>query len=83
MHFEVQFTVVSLSLLFFYFLKMYVCQFCNEYAVPKDKLEYFKDVTAQEIVCSQVLKTDPALQIFFYMGFFTSTKIILTDIETK
>ncbi|XP_044479079.1 deoxynucleoside triphosphate triphosphohydrolase SAMHD1 homolog [Mangifera indica] len=28
-------------------------QFCNEYAVPKDKLEHFKDVTAQDIVCSQ------------------------------
>lgn len=30
-------------------------QFCNEYAVPKDKLENFKDVTPQDIVCSQVL----------------------------
>ncbi|KAL2523352.1 HD domain-containing metal-dependent phosphohydrolase family protein [Forsythia ovata] len=28
-------------------------QFCNEYAVPKDKLENFKHVTAQDIVCSQ------------------------------
>ncbi|KAL3526428.1 hypothetical protein ACH5RR_011084 [Cinchona calisaya] len=28
-------------------------QFCNEYAVPKDKLEHFKDVTAQDIICSQ------------------------------
>lgn len=28
-------------------------QFCNEYAVPKDKLEHFKDVTALDIVCSQ------------------------------
>ncbi|KAK6129319.1 hypothetical protein DH2020_036927 [Rehmannia glutinosa] len=28
-------------------------QFCNEYAVPKDKLENFKKVTAQDIVCSQ------------------------------
>ncbi|KAK2661798.1 hypothetical protein Ddye_000372 [Dipteronia dyeriana] len=28
-------------------------QFCNEYAVPKDKLENFKDVTAHDIVCSQ------------------------------
>ncbi|KAJ7970864.1 deoxynucleoside triphosphate triphosphohydrolase SAMHD1-like [Quillaja saponaria] len=28
-------------------------QFCNEYAVPKDKLENFKDVTAQDIACSQ------------------------------
>ncbi|XP_059643072.1 uncharacterized protein LOC132284945 isoform X2 [Cornus florida] len=28
-------------------------QFCNEYAVPKDKIENFKDVTAQDIVCSQ------------------------------
>ncbi|XP_022928109.1 deoxynucleoside triphosphate triphosphohydrolase SAMHD1 homolog [Cucurbita moschata] len=28
-------------------------QFCNEYAVPKDKLENFKDVTAKDIVCSQ------------------------------
>ncbi|XP_050225736.1 uncharacterized protein LOC126675178 [Mercurialis annua] len=28
-------------------------QFCNEYAVPKDKVENFKDVTAKDIVCSQ------------------------------
>ncbi|KAJ4824721.1 hypothetical protein Tsubulata_045534 [Turnera subulata] len=28
-------------------------QFCNEYAVPKDKMENFRDVTAQDIVCSQ------------------------------
>lgn len=28
-------------------------QFCNEYSVPKDKLENFKKVTAQDIVCSQ------------------------------
>ncbi|OMO69733.1 hypothetical protein COLO4_28945 [Corchorus olitorius] len=28
-------------------------QFCNEYSVPKDKLEHFKNVTAQDIVCSQ------------------------------
>ncbi|KAG9132481.1 hypothetical protein Leryth_008404, partial [Lithospermum erythrorhizon] len=28
-------------------------KFCNEYTVPKDKLEHFKEVTAQDIVCSQ------------------------------
>ncbi|XP_031407106.1 deoxynucleoside triphosphate triphosphohydrolase SAMHD1 homolog isoform X2 [Punica granatum] len=28
-------------------------QFCNEYAVPKDKIEHFKKVTAHDIVCSQ------------------------------
>ncbi|KAG5239225.1 deoxynucleoside triphosphate triphosphohydrolase SAMHD1 [Salix suchowensis] len=28
-------------------------QFCNEYAVPRDKIENFKDVTARDIVCSQ------------------------------
>ncbi|XP_024031396.1 deoxynucleoside triphosphate triphosphohydrolase SAMHD1 homolog isoform X1 [Morus notabilis] len=28
-------------------------QFVNEYAVPKDRLENFKNVTAQDIVCSQ------------------------------
>ncbi|EPS64477.1 hypothetical protein M569_10302, partial [Genlisea aurea] len=28
-------------------------QFCNEFAVPKDKLEHFKKITAQDIVCSQ------------------------------
>ncbi|KAK2998877.1 hypothetical protein RJ639_023997, partial [Escallonia herrerae] len=28
-------------------------QFCNEYAVPKDKMENFKNVTAQDIICSQ------------------------------
>jgi hypothetical protein len=30
-------------------------QFCNEYAVPKEHLEHFKDVTAQDIICSQVI----------------------------
>ena len=29
-------------------------QFCNQYSVPKDKLDHFKDITAQDIVCSQV-----------------------------
>lgn len=28
-------------------------QFCNEYAVPKDRMESFKDVTAQDIICAQ------------------------------
>ncbi|KAK6922174.1 HD domain [Dillenia turbinata] len=28
-------------------------QFCNEFNVPKDRLEHFKDVTPQDIVCSQ------------------------------
>lgn len=28
-------------------------QFCNEFSVPKDKLEHFKDITPQDIVCSQ------------------------------
>ncbi|GAY46735.1 hypothetical protein CUMW_099340 [Citrus unshiu] len=28
-------------------------QFCNEYTVPKENLEHFKDVTPQDIVCSQ------------------------------
>ncbi|KAM1015163.1 hypothetical protein ACFX1T_044878 [Malus domestica] len=28
-------------------------QFCNEYSVPKEKMEHFKNVTAQDIVCSQ------------------------------
>nr|ACZ74676.1 putative metal-dependent phosphohydrolase [Phaseolus vulgaris] len=28
-------------------------QFCNEYPVPKDMLDNFKKVTAQDIVCSQ------------------------------
>ncbi|KAF6162970.1 hypothetical protein GIB67_021119 [Kingdonia uniflora] len=26
-------------------------QFCNEYAVPKDQLEFFEDITPQDIVC--------------------------------
>nr|CAD1838282.1 unnamed protein product [Ananas comosus var. bracteatus] len=29
-------------------------QFCNEYAVPKDKIEHFKDITPQDIICCQV-----------------------------
>lgn len=28
-------------------------QFCNEYSVPKDKLENFKEVTPKDIICSQ------------------------------
>ncbi|KAJ6845483.1 deoxynucleoside triphosphate triphosphohydrolase SAMHD1-like protein [Iris pallida] len=28
-------------------------QFCNEYSVPSDKMDHFKDITAQDIVCSQ------------------------------
>lgn len=31
-------------------------QFCNQYAVPKDKLEHFKNIAPQDIVCSQVVK---------------------------
>ncbi|KAI5074539.1 hypothetical protein GOP47_0010500 [Adiantum capillus-veneris] len=29
-------------------------QYCNEYAVPKEQLEHFKTVRAEDIVCSQV-----------------------------
>ncbi|CAL5398775.1 unnamed protein product [Camellia sinensis] len=28
-------------------------QFCNEFAVPKNQLEHFKNVTPQDIICSQ------------------------------
>ncbi|KAL7241010.1 hypothetical protein ACSBR2_006601 [Camellia fascicularis] len=28
-------------------------QFCNEFAVPKNELEHFKNVTPQDIICSQ------------------------------
>lgn len=30
-----------------------IYQFCNEFAVPKENLEHFKNVTAQDIICSQ------------------------------
>eukprot|EP00262_Sarcandra_glabra_P006375 TRINITY_DN1861_c0_g1_i1.p1 TRINITY_DN1861_c0_g1~~TRINITY_DN1861_c0_g1_i1.p1 ORF type:complete len:460 (-),score=48.66 TRINITY_DN1861_c0_g1_i1:361-1629(-) len=30
-----------------------IYQFCNEYAVPKENIEHFKDITPQDIVCSQ------------------------------
>uniref|UniRef100_A0A804N109 HD domain-containing protein n=1 Tax=Zea mays TaxID=4577 RepID=A0A804N109_MAIZE len=33
--------------------KLFELQFCNQYSVPKDKLEHFKNITAQDIVCSQ------------------------------
>lgn len=36
------------------FIVHFQMQFCNEYSVPKDNMENFKDVTAQDIVCSQV-----------------------------
>lgn len=29
-------------------------QYCNEYAVPKEQLEHFQDVTSRDIICSQV-----------------------------
>ncbi|EMS65572.1 Protein SAMHD1-like protein [Triticum urartu] len=29
-------------------------KFCNQYSVPKDKLDHFKNITAQDIVCSQI-----------------------------
>ncbi|XP_021727013.1 deoxynucleoside triphosphate triphosphohydrolase SAMHD1 homolog isoform X2 [Chenopodium quinoa] len=29
-------------------------QFCNEFTVPRDGLEHFKEVTAKDIICSQV-----------------------------
>lgn len=32
-------------------------QFCSEYTVPRDKIEHFKNITAQDIVCSQVFKS--------------------------
>lgn len=28
-------------------------QFCNEFAVPRDKVEYFHNITAKDIICSQ------------------------------
>lgn len=28
-------------------------QFCNEFSVPKEKIDYFKDITPQDIICSQ------------------------------
>ncbi|KAK7838578.1 deoxynucleoside triphosphate triphosphohydrolase samhd1 like protein [Quercus suber] len=28
-------------------------QFCNEFSVPKDKMEHFKTITPQDIICSQ------------------------------
>ncbi|RVX10605.1 Deoxynucleoside triphosphate triphosphohydrolase SAMHD1-like [Vitis vinifera] len=28
-------------------------QFCNEFSVPKDRLEHFKEITPQDIICSQ------------------------------
>ncbi|KAM3358707.1 deoxynucleoside triphosphate triphosphohydrolase SAMHD1 isoform X1 [Capsicum galapagoense] len=30
-----------------------IYQYCNEFAVPKENLEHFKNVTAQDIICSQ------------------------------
>lgn len=38
-------------------------QFCNEYTVPKDQLEHYKDVTAQDIICSQVVSMLSLLNI--------------------
>ncbi|KAK4346310.1 hypothetical protein RND71_032649 [Anisodus tanguticus] len=38
-------------------------QFCNEYAVPRDKIEHFKDVTAHDIVCSQDYESDEKFSI--------------------
>lgn len=47
--------------------RYYIVQFCNEFSVPKDELEHFRDVTPQDIVCSQVLKEkDVTLCYFIY-----------------
>lgn len=43
-----------------------IYQFCNEFAVPKENLEHFKNVTAQDIICSQVLQMTP-VSFFVYL----------------
>lgn len=54
----------------------FVVQFCNEYPVPKDMLDNFKKVTAQDIVCSQVfnLVNPYHLQIISNIYFFSSLR---------
>ena len=32
-------------------------QFCNEFSVPKEEIDYFKCITPQDIICSQVQKS--------------------------
>lgn len=51
-------------------------QFCNEYPVPKDMLDNFKKVTAQDIVCSQVfnLVKPYYLQIAYNFDYFSSLR---------
>lgn len=49
---SISFYVVVLHMLIQ--LNSFELQFCNQYSVPKDKLDHFKNITAQDIVCSQV-----------------------------
>ncbi|OMO52792.1 hypothetical protein COLO4_36968 [Corchorus olitorius] len=37
-------------------------RYCNEYIVPKDNLENFKEITSQDIVCSQINYGGPTLK---------------------
>ncbi|OMO78204.1 hypothetical protein CCACVL1_14578 [Corchorus capsularis] len=37
-------------------------RYCNEYIVPKDNLKNFKEITSQDIVCSQINDGGPALK---------------------
>lgn len=52
-------------------------QFCNEYAVPRDKIEHFKDVTAHDIVCSQVANIWYSL----FLGVVSSSMVIIIILQ--
>lgn len=54
-------------------------QFCNEFTVPKDQLEYFKDVTPQDIICSQVCLLFLFLSLIWVIIFFLDMTELLLD----
>lgn len=54
-------------------------QFCNEYAVPRDKLEHFKNVTSKDIICSQVKYSFHLLCVYFCGLHVVLIKFIQTE----
>jgi len=60
-------------------------QFCNEYTVPKDQLEHYKDVTAQDIICSQVVSMLSLLNIWAWSSFMLGVprlKLLCSNFES-
>ncbi|KZV24752.1 hypothetical protein F511_29804 [Dorcoceras hygrometricum] len=53
-------------------------RFCNEFAVPKEKLDYFKNITPKDIVCSQN-SSSPTIDEDDIVDFESDEKFAVTD----